>query len=118
MGKFKNLAFFFAAFIIFFYIVYLLILPNVINISFAQDMVKSIAKEQFGITVEIGNLKLLTGFPLKAGAQIDEISVICADGTKALDIKTAKADADIFPLLFKKIKINNAQISGLNNTKI
>jgi len=114
MRKLKLIGIALASLIVLFYILYLLVLPNVINLSFAKDIAKDIAKEQAGVDVSIGKIKLLTGFPLKAGAKINDISLTCADGTNTLTLKEVKADADIFPLLFKKIKVNNIEISGLD----
>jgi len=65
MRKLKLIGIALASLIVLFYILYLLVLPNVINLSFAKDIAKDIAKEQAGVDVSIGKIKLGSWEPFK-----------------------------------------------------
>ena len=107
MRKLKLVGAIIAGILLVFYIIYLFVLPNVIKLDFAKDMAKSIANEQAGVDLKLGNIKLLTGFPLNAGVEVRDVELTCAYGAKALQLEKATAKVSLFPLIFKKIHIIN-----------
>ena len=96
-----------------FYIVYLFVLPSFIKLDFVKNMAKSAAKEQAGVDLKLGNIKLLTGFPLKAGVEVNDVELICSNGEKTLQAEKVNAKVSLLPLILKKIRISSINIENL-----
>ncbi len=113
MNKLKKIGIIATSVVAVFYIAYLLILPNIIDLTFAKDMIKNLAKDSAGIEVNIDKIKLTTGFPLNAGVKVSGVNLICADKSQPAKVGSLSARVNLFPLLFKKISIKDVNIDSL-----
>ncbi len=113
MRKLKIFGLVSASILTVFYIVYLLVLPIVVDLSFAKDFVKTLAKEQIGVDINFDRMKLITGFPLKAGVKIINLNLTCDNSVEVAKLENASVKISLIPLIFKKIQISNVDINSL-----
>ncbi|MCQ2957772.1 MAG: hypothetical protein MJ180_02595 [Candidatus Gastranaerophilales bacterium] len=96
-----------------FYIFFLLVLPNALDSKFAKDLINNLAKDNLGVELNIGKIKLLTSFPLNGGAEIDDLTIICNNNNKNIELKSVSAKVNLFSLLFKKVTLTDINLEGL-----
>ena len=95
-----------------FYIVFVFVLPNVVNLNKYMPQLKQIVAEQTSLIIDVDNPKIITTPLLAIGMQADKISVKLPDNTEF--VKTDKIVGRIsFPhLLFFTLKVTKLDVEN------
>lgn len=102
--------------IIFAYLAFLFVLPNVIDLNQYKPMIQEAVKEQIPLNLDFKNAKISVTPMLSAGIKIDDITVKFEDGTtlfSADDATVRVALPSIFVLTVKvpTLEINNPKLN-------
>lgn len=97
--------------IVLFYIIFLLILPNIINLNTYKNDIQKAAKEYANLNVDFKNAKIITSPGIKAGLNIKNPDIKYNDGRELLYADGFEVKIALLPLLFKTIKIDSLTIN-------
>ena len=86
-------------------------IPAIINIKTHKSFIEKTILENSGYKVNIGNPELSMGIFPSIWIESDNISLLNDDNTKALSIDNPKVKIKLFPLIFKKIEIDQFSAS-------
>ncbi|MCD8024176.1 MAG: hypothetical protein LUE64_01430, partial [Candidatus Gastranaerophilales bacterium] len=89
------------------YIYFLKFLPQAIDLNAYIPEIQKIVKENSGLDVTIGGIKLVTTPVLGIGAKIDDISVNLPDKSNLLELSGLKAKISLPNLIFLNVRISD-----------
>lgn len=113
MKKFlKYLAAACAVILIILYLVFLFVLPNIIDLNTYIPEVQRIVKEQSDIELEIKNPKVSTNWLLQAGIKTGQITAKLPDGSYILEADGIKFRISLPNLLFLTVKASCLEINS------
>ncbi len=119
MKKIKILTIVLLTFVAIFYLAFLFILPNVINLNNYKNDINKLAKDSVNLDVKYDNLKLITTPLLKIGVKAQNLSVNYDDENEFLSVQNSKILLNVLPLVVKTISFDEVSLDGINlNLKI
>lgn len=97
-------------------LIYLFLLPNLINLNSYKPQIEENIKTATGLDLSFDNIELKTNLNLSVEILADKIKLNYSDGKKLLSLDDASANISLIPLLFKnieitKIKLNHPEIN-------
>ncbi|MDD3236996.1 MAG: AsmA-like C-terminal region-containing protein [Candidatus Gastranaerophilales bacterium] len=95
-----------------FYIAFLLILPNVININKYKSDIQQNVQKTANIKIDFSNAKIITTPTLKVGVKADNLKVNYMDNSELFTGKKASVKISLLPLITKTIRISNIDIQS------
>src|SRR5574344_928222 len=95
---------------IIFYGLFLLVLPNVINLNNYKKDVQKLVLDNAKVSVDAKDIKLVTTFDLKAGVKIKDLKISYPDGAYIADAKTVTVKVSLLPLIFKTVRVSDVAI--------
>lgn len=99
-----------------FYIIFLLVLPNIININKYKTEIKESALKNAKLNVEFSDAKLITTPSLKAGIILKNAEIKFTDNSELFSCKEAKVKISLLPLLLKELRVSNIEVLTPNIT--
>lgn len=111
LEKYKKICVTFVSVVIIFYTIFLLVIPNVVNLnSFKKDIQKivfDIAKLNF----DFQDMKIVTTPTLKAGIKIKNAKIAYPNKKEIFTLGKAEAKISLLPLLFKTLQVSDITIN-------
>ena len=92
------------------YLVFLFVLPNVVNLNQFKPMVQQIVKEQVHLNIDFNNLKISTTPSLKAGIILSDLKVKLPDNSTLISTEQIKARISLPSLFLLTVKLSDAEI--------
>ncbi len=109
-GKLKKTGIILASTVAIFYAVFLLVLPNVININTYKKDLQKIVTDSCNLKIDFENAKIVTSPPLSVGVNLTGLSISYPDDTALFKTDIAEAKVDILPLIAKTIKVSSIKV--------
>ena len=94
------------------YVLFLFVLPNVINLNNCKDDISKILEDNTKLSYDIKNIKIVTSPLLKAGVKIDGLAVSYPNGEKIISSDSAVVKVSLLPLIFKTLKVSDVTIDS------
>ena len=115
MNKLKIFGFSLLGIVVLFYLSFLFILPNAINLNKFKPEIQKIAKEVANLSVDFENAKIITTPLLAAGIKTDNISIKLPDNSTLFEASNFKTRIALPSLFLLTVKISALEI---HNPKI
>ena len=99
-----------ASIVVIFYTLFLLVLPNVIDLNNYKKDIQNIVTDFCHLNIEFENAKLVTSPLLSVGAKLTGLKITYPDNTSLLSTDMAEAQVAILPLITKTIEVSSVKI--------
>lgn len=95
-----------------FYSIFLLVLPNIINLNNYKKDIQKIVKEGSNLNIDFENAKIVTSPLLSIGAKLTGLKISYPDNTTLISTDKAEAKIAILPLALKTLKVSSIKIDA------
>ena len=115
MNKYlKILGYVFASFLLIVYLVFLLVLPNAINLNNYKNEIQKLVTENTGLNLDFDNAKLITSPFLEAGVKVKNIKVTLPDNSVLFSADSVKGKVYLPSLLLLTVRVTCADVEKPN----
>ena len=113
LNKHKVLISVILSLIVFFYLAFLFVVPNVINLNNYKKDIQKLVSDTTKLNLDFDNLKIVTTADLKAGVNVENAALSYADGKKIASVKDAEVKIAVLPLIFKTLRVTDISAANL-----
>ena len=113
LNKHKVLISVILSLIVIFYLAFLFVVPNVINLNNYKKDIQKLVSDTTKLNLDFDNLKIVTTADLKAGVNIENAALSYADGKKIASVKDAEVKIAVLPLIFKTLRVTDISAANL-----
>ena len=99
--------------IVIFYLAFLFVVPNVINLNNYKKDIQKLVSDTTMLNLDFDNLKIVTTADLKAGVNIENAALSYANGKKIASVKDAEVKIAVLPLIFKTLRVTDISAANL-----
>lgn len=100
----------FASILLLLYLIFLFVLPNVVDLNQYKPMVQQIVKEQAKLDIDFSDIKIDTTAWLEAGIKLNELNIKFLDGSEFVSIETIKTRISLPALLGLTVRVSTADV--------
>lgn len=93
-----------------FYILFLLVLPNVVNLNNYKKDIQKIVTDNCKLNIDFENAKIVTSPLLSAGVKLTGLKISYPDKTVLLNTNMAEVKVAVLPLITKNINVSSVKI--------
>src|SRR5574344_741386 len=110
--KAKNIGIWILSLILVFYIILLLILPNVINLDKYKSDIQKVVYNNCKLNLDYSKAKIVTSPIFSVGIRLKDVKISYPDKTNIISTDLAEAKVAVLPLIFKTIVIDSVKIKS------
>lgn len=93
--------------LVIFYLAFLFVLPNVVNLNNYKDDINKAVKDASGLVFNASDIKLKTTWDLKAKLALDNVSIKYSNNSSLLAAKHSEAGIKLLPLLLLNVQLSD-----------